>query len=87
MRPYRKENLPGRNDRCPCGSGKKAKRCCLKKIEVFAALPPHVREQVAVAAILGHDPRVAAAPPVLAPPPPAVTEAFAAVSINSETQP
>lgn len=22
---------PGRNDRCPCGSGKKYKQCCLKK--------------------------------------------------------
>jgi len=22
----------GRNDRCPCGSGRKLKRCCLDKI-------------------------------------------------------
>ncbi|EEM6764693.1 YecA family protein, partial [Salmonella enterica subsp. enterica serovar Montevideo] len=22
-------NMPGRNDPCPCGSGKKFKKCCL----------------------------------------------------------
>jgi len=25
---YKPEKLPGRNDRCPCGSGKKYKKCC-----------------------------------------------------------
>lgn len=25
------EKAPGRNDPCPCGSGKKYKQCCLKK--------------------------------------------------------
>lgn len=24
-------NKPGRNDPCPCGSGKKYKRCCIDK--------------------------------------------------------
>ena len=27
MQPIRRENLPGRNDPCPCGSGKKFKQC------------------------------------------------------------
>lgn len=27
--PQMAENLPGRNDPCPCGSGKKFKKCCL----------------------------------------------------------
>ncbi len=27
---------PGRNDRCPCGSGKKYKHCCLDKDEAAA---------------------------------------------------
>ncbi len=27
MQPIRRENLPGRNDPCPCGSGKKFKNC------------------------------------------------------------
>ena len=28
--PFRhKQKLPGRNDPCPCGSGKKYKKCCL----------------------------------------------------------
>ena len=37
---------PGRNDPCPCGSGKKYKRCCLEKDQeaectaFAAALPP-----------------------------------------------
>jgi uncharacterized protein YecA (UPF0149 family) len=34
---------PGRNDRCPCGSGKKYKACCLTKDEAAA------REQLATA--------------------------------------
>jgi hypothetical protein len=38
---------PGRNDPCPCGSGKKYKRCCLDKDEAAelalaaAAWRPH----------------------------------------------
>jgi preprotein translocase subunit SecA len=27
----RAEGEPGRNDPCPCGSGKKYKKCCLKE--------------------------------------------------------
>jgi hypothetical protein len=30
-------NLPGRNEPCPCGSGKKFKRCCLQKLEAGEA--------------------------------------------------
>jgi hypothetical protein len=56
VKPYRKEKLPGRNHKCPCGSGKKAKRCCLNKLTALAALPPAVREQVVVAKILGQRP-------------------------------
>jgi preprotein translocase subunit SecA len=26
--PVRKDKKPGRNDPCPCGSGKKYKKCC-----------------------------------------------------------
>lgn len=29
--PYKRENFVGRNDPCPCGSGKKYKKCCLGK--------------------------------------------------------
>ena len=56
MEPIRKEKTPRRNDKCPCGSGKKAKKCCLNKIKALAALPPNVREQVVAAKILGHWP-------------------------------
>jgi len=28
-----KDKLPGRNDPCPCGSGKKYKKCCGLKEE------------------------------------------------------
>jgi hypothetical protein len=41
-----------RNDPCPCGSGKKAKHCCLNKIKMLKALPPAVREQLMVARVL-----------------------------------
>lgn len=30
MNPVRHAQEPGRNDPCPCGSGKKYKKCCLK---------------------------------------------------------
>src|SRR5690242_8019223 len=30
----------GRNDPCPCGSGKKYKKCCLEKDQQAARLPP-----------------------------------------------
>src|SRR3972149_10668940 len=30
-------NRAGRNDPCPCGSGKKYKRCCLQRVEAAAA--------------------------------------------------
>jgi hypothetical protein len=52
LQPIRKEKLPRRNDKCPCGSGKKAKKCCLPSIRAFAALPQSVREQIVVARIL-----------------------------------
>ena len=54
MEPIRKEKLPRRNAKCPCSSGKKAKKCCLNKIKALAALPPVLREQVVSAKILGH---------------------------------
>jgi hypothetical protein len=28
--------MPSRNDRCPCGSGRKFKRCCLERLEFVA---------------------------------------------------
>jgi len=34
---YRRMTRPGRNDPCPCGSGKKYKRCCLPKEASAAA--------------------------------------------------
>jgi hypothetical protein len=36
----------GRNDPCPCGSGKKYKKCCLPKEEA-AKLKAHVKDQAA----------------------------------------
>jgi len=52
LQPIRKEKLPRRNEKCPCGSGKKAKKCCLPSIKAFAALPQAAREQIVVARIL-----------------------------------
>jgi len=42
-----------RNDPCPCGSGKKAKKCCLPEILALASVPPEVRKRAIVSAILG----------------------------------
>ncbi len=39
----------GRNDACPCGSGKKYKHCCLEK-DRAAELAPAVRQRVALQA-------------------------------------
>lgn len=52
LQPIRRDKLPRRNDKCPCGSGKKAKKCCLPAIKTFAALPRAVREQIVVNRIL-----------------------------------
>ena len=38
---------PGRNDACPCGSGKKYKHCCLEK-DRAAEFAPAVRQRVAL---------------------------------------
>ena len=50
LQPIRKERLPGRNEKCPCGSGKKAKKCCLPRIKAagrLAARRPRRRSMVA----------------------------------------
>jgi hypothetical protein len=41
-------NRPGRNDRCPCGSGRKFKKCCLDKQArpVAHEIPPEVAAQL-----------------------------------------
>ena len=44
----------GRNDRCPCGSGKKYKRCCLAKDE--AAAREKLAAATAAATAAHHDP-------------------------------
>lgn len=40
----RNENKVGRNDACPCGSGKKYKNCCLRKETM--SIPDRIREAV-----------------------------------------
>lgn len=43
---------PGRNDPCPCGSGRKFKHCCLHKrsrpVEPEPALSPEAERRVAL---------------------------------------
>lgn len=36
MSPTKTQHHPGRNDPCPCGSGRKYKHCCLEKDEAAA---------------------------------------------------
>ena len=45
-RPIHREKTPRRNEPCPCGSGKKTKKCCLAKIKFLANVPPRYREAV-----------------------------------------
>jgi len=52
LQPIRREKLPRRNEQCPCGSGKKAKHCCLSKISALAMLTPEARQQLMVDHIL-----------------------------------
>jgi len=33
----------GRNDPCPCGSGKKYKKCCIHSYKTFQEYTPHIR--------------------------------------------
>jgi hypothetical protein len=40
---------PGRNEPCPCGSGRKYKQCCLAKDESLAAAARKVAAEVAAA--------------------------------------
>ncbi len=44
---FRKTNTAKRNDPCPCGSGKKYKKCCLGKDQSDGPLPPSTPEQAA----------------------------------------
>ncbi len=50
--PFRRPKTPGRNDPCPCGSGKKAKKCHLAKIKFVLNLPPAVREAMETEAMI-----------------------------------
>lgn len=57
LRPHRNTGPKiKRNQPCPCGSGVKAKRCCLKHVQAIAALPERERESFLVASILQQAP-------------------------------
>ena len=52
LRPHRNTGVKiRRNQPCPCGSGKKAKRCCLGEVKALAALPENVRQAFLEASI------------------------------------
>lgn len=54
MTPYRKPPTlrVGRNQPCPCKSGKKFKHCCLPKVQALENMPPELRQQALVNHIL-----------------------------------
>jgi hypothetical protein len=55
---------PGRNEPCPCGSGRKYKQCCLATDEARAAAARKVAaEATALVPVEGADAVEAAAPP------------------------
>ena len=45
LTPVRKSRAPGRNAKCPCGSGLKAKKCCLTKIKLYNSMSPEERKK------------------------------------------
>ena len=48
LQPVRREREKvGRNDPCPCGSGRKYKKCCGKQHSELAAMPPNNAPQIA----------------------------------------
>ena len=59
-----------RNQSCPCGSGMKAKRCCLQQVKAIAALPERVREAFLAASILQQTPIGSIEKPTIAEEPP-----------------
>jgi hypothetical protein len=84
----------GRNALCPCGSGKKAKRCCLKKIQALEDMPPALREQVVVgepqpvpAAVAAKFVAVAAATGTAAAATDSLAQAIVAAGLTGETGP
>ncbi len=42
----------GRNERCPCGSGVKYKRCCLSKLQTMETQGPAKRRRSGLAGFL-----------------------------------
>ncbi len=56
VKTIRRPKTPGRTDPCPCGSGRKAKNCCLKKIKFIHGLPPSLREAVMTEAMIRKGP-------------------------------
>lgn len=53
---------PGRNEPCPCGSGRKYKQCCLPNDELLAAAARKAQAEVAAATDLPAEGVAAAAP-------------------------
>lgn len=44
----RKAKTPGRNDKCPCNSGLKFKKCCFTKIRYFNSLTREQKQELYV---------------------------------------
>lgn len=58
---------PGRNDPCPCGSGRKYKHCCLAKDEAAAAVAREEAKAAAEAETAAEPAETDAPPPTRAP--------------------
>lgn len=52
LQPIRSSTKVKRNQPCPCESGKKAKHCCLRKIQALEAIPPELRARFMADSIL-----------------------------------
>lgn len=70
--------VPKRNEPCPCGSGKKAKKCCLGKIKFFASLTDEQRNNIIMGRLLR--------PQVLDTTPQVVSDKFQSVSMDTDVE-
>ncbi len=52
LTPHRNGPRIKRNQPCPCGSGRKAKHCCLNRIKTLESIPPRLRERLIIDSIL-----------------------------------
>jgi len=58
MERLKKHNLPGRNEQCPCQSGRKFKKCCLPAAQEYVSMTDAERQDKLLYAIFGDNGKI-----------------------------